>query len=175
VATESEQRLLLTFLHTAGRRNEIFSLKKDDVDFENGRIRLWTRKRMGGLEADWLPMTEELEEVLREQRLETPFHEHFFVNPETGLPWTEHGRLLPRLCKKAGIEPFGYHSIRHLSASILDDKGFPLSTIQAILRHKSSHTTARYLHSLRGAKVEIGEAFRRERKESRVVSLQEKR
>lgn len=170
-ATEREKRLLLTFLHTAGRRNEVFSIKKDDVDFENGRIRLWTKKRMGGLEPDWLPMTEELEEVLKEQRLEAPFNENVFVNPDTGLPWAEHGRLLPRLCKKAGVEPFGYHAIRHLSASILDDKGFPLSAIQAILRHKSSHTTARYLHSLRGAKVELGEAFSRKGKKSEVLAF----
>jgi len=33
--------------------------------------------------------------------------------------------------------------------------------IQAILRHKSSHTTARYLHALGGAKIAVNEAFRK--------------
>jgi len=173
-ATEEQQRLLLVFLHTAGRRNEVFNLKKDDVDFEHGRLRQWTKKRTGGLEPDWLPMTDELTQTLKRQRLANPFQEYFFVNPETRLPWTEHGRLMPRLCEKAEVEPFGFHGIRHLSASILDSKGFPLATIQAVLRHKSSHTTARYLHSLKGAKIELGQAFSRNTLERQAIGAAEK-
>jgi hypothetical protein len=45
-----------------------------------------------------------------------------------------------------------------LTASILDEKEIPLTTIQAILRHKSA-TTSRYLHSLRGIKVILDEIF----------------
>ena len=40
--------MLLTFLHTAARRAEIFRLKISDLDFDNNRIRLSTRKRTGG-------------------------------------------------------------------------------------------------------------------------------
>ena len=55
---------------------------------------------------------------------------------------------MKRLCKRAKVPAFGFHAIRHLSASILARAGVPLPTIQMILRHKSSHTTARYLHSI---------------------------
>ena len=47
--------MLFAFHHLAARRNEIFSIKWPDVDFDNNQIRLWTRKRKGGhKESDWL-------------------------------------------------------------------------------------------------------------------------
>lgn len=55
---------------------------------------------------------------------------------------------MKKICKRAGVEPFGFHAIRHLTASILFGKGHKLATIQAILRHESKTTTEKYLHSL---------------------------
>jgi len=52
------------------------------------------------------------------------------------------------VCKKAKVEPFGFHGIRHLTASILYHKGHDVSVIQAILRHKNPTTTNRYLRTL---------------------------
>ena len=50
--------------------------------------------------------------------------------------------------QKGWVKPFGYHAIRHLTASILYQKGYPLSVVQAILRHKNPNTTVRYLQTL---------------------------
>ncbi|MDD3313780.1 tyrosine-type recombinase/integrase [Pseudodesulfovibrio sp.] len=57
-------------------------------------------------------------------------------------------RFLGRACIAAGVKPFGYHAIRHLTATELFHAGHPVSLIQHILRHKNPNTTARYLHSL---------------------------
>ena len=46
------------------------------------------------------------------------------------------------------ITPFGYHGIRHLTATELFHAGQPVSLIQSVLRHKNPNTTARYLHEL---------------------------
>ena len=62
---------------------------------------------------------------------------------------------------KGGVKPFGLHAIRHLQASILDVAGYPITIIQGILRHKSANRTARYLHSLRGMRVALDDAFKR--------------
>lgn len=163
--------MLLAYLHTAARKHELFDLAWDDVDFERHRIRLWTRKRKGGKEADWIPMTVELEAALKdwnENRTfknspyvflcedKTPFCQEYF-----GRPFLKRLHWMTRLCKRAGVTPFGVHAIRHLSASILDDKNYPITIIQALLRHKSANTTAKYLHKLRGMKTALDDAFRR--------------
>ena len=53
-----------------------------------------------------------------------------------------------RLCDKAKVKPFGFHAIRHLTASTLFNQGYDVGVIQSILRHKSPNTTERYLESI---------------------------
>ena len=55
---------------------------------------------------------------------------------------------MQRLCENAKVKPFGFHAIRHLSASMLFNLGYDLGVIQAILRHRSPSTTERYLKSI---------------------------
>lgn len=153
------KRMLLAYLHTAARRGEVFRLRWDDVDFGDDRVRLWTRKRDGGLEFDWIPMTEQLAETLREQRLETGFGEFVFVNPKTNKPYTHGNQMIKRMCRRAEVEVFSFHAIRHLSASVLLQAGVDLPTAQLILRHRSVTTTARYVHSLTDASKAVNRAF----------------
>jgi len=53
-----------------------------------------------------------------------------------------------RHCEKAGVKHFGFYAIRHLTVSILFQKGYELGAIQAILRNQSPSTTERYLKSI---------------------------
>jgi integrase len=160
VAEGEDKVLLLAFLHTAARRNELLSLKWDDVDLESGKIRLWTRKRKGGaFEYDWLPLTAELAGALTEHA-KSKRSEYVFCDRD-GMPYAERQRLIPRLCKEAGVRPFTYHAIRHLTASILAQARMDIPTIQKMLRHKNSLTTTIYLHSLGIMKNELDKAFSR--------------
>ena len=52
------------------------------------------------------------------------------------------------LCERAKVKPFGFHSIRHLTASSLYKLGFVLADIQYVLRHESASTTAKYIKSI---------------------------
>ena len=158
--TEGQDKvMLLTFLHLAARRGEVFRMAWEDVDFINGRIRLWTRKRMGGTyEYDWLPMTQELRKKLRwwwEHRpiKDKPYvflslNEHPGQKENYGHPFVSNQKFMRRICKKAGVKYFGFHAIRHLTASILYQQGEPVANIQAILRHQSAGTTELYLKSV---------------------------
>jgi integrase len=148
VASEDDQDLLMTYLHTAARRTEIFRLRWDDVDFAESQVRLWTRKREGGtMEFDWIPLTDTLFNLLLSRKQKTT-SQFVFPNPETDKPYIERKRLMEGLCNRAGVRHFGFHAIRHLTASILAQAGVPAIVIQAILRHKKISTTEKYLHRL---------------------------
>jgi integrase len=157
--SEGQDRvMLLAYLHLAGRRKEIFNLTWADIDFGDNRVRLWTNKREGGnKESDWLPMTTELREALMQWWQDRPVKDsghvflcldHIPVNEQFyGRPFTNRQHFMRRMCKRAGVKPFGFHAIRHLTASILYHKGYDVAVIQSILRHKSTTTTNRYLKS----------------------------
>ena len=158
IAKGQDRVMLLAFLHLACRRGEAFRLKWDDVDFEKKRIRLWTRKRENGsFEYEWLPMTQELQRWLRWWMRACPVKsDNVFICLEKkpfcaeyyGGPFKERRHFMKSICDKAKVKPFGFHAIRHLSASALYHLGYSVSTIQTILRHKSPNTTERYLKSL---------------------------
>lgn len=153
LADRSEDRnMLLCFLYTGARRDEIFRLKWRDVDFSKKRIRLETRKNaVGEWTEAWLPMSVDLEESLRKQRQITGLLGNVFMwRSDDGkwLPYQYRQHWLGRLCRRAGVKEFGFHGIRHLFASILASKNVPLVEIQKMLRHGSIQTTARYIHSL---------------------------
>jgi integrase len=161
-AQDQDKAMLTAFLYLAARRGEVFRMKMEDIDWKGNQIRLWTQKRKGGsMEYDWLPMAEELKNSLKEW-LKIRFglqnvrdRQHVFVcvgdsicGENYGQPYKVRQHFMKRLCKRAGVKPFGFHAIRHLTASILYRKGYSVSVIQSILRHKSPNTTARYIRSL---------------------------
>ena len=160
ICQHQDQVMLLTFLHLAARRKEVFKIKISDIDFKGMKIKLTTRKRKDGrMEYDWIPMTSELKSAIigwLEVRLKhhTEDKEHVFVCLDKknfckqyfGKPFTNRQHFMKKACKKAGVKHFGFHAIRHLSATILYQNGYDLSFIQTILRHKNPNTTARYLH-----------------------------
>jgi integrase len=131
----------------------------DDVDFDADKVRLWTRKRHGGgLEFDWLPMTKMLKEALLWWQENRPIKDvpHVFLCLEKknfcqesyGKPFKYRQHFMGQLCARAGVKPFGFHSIRHLTASTLYKLGYVVADIQSVLRHQSATTTARYIKSL---------------------------
>jgi integrase len=159
-AVEGQDKImLLAFLHLAARRGEIFRMTWEDIDFGNNRIRLWTRKRHGGtFEYDWLPMTKELRNSLRWWWEYRPVKDqpHLFLCLDEkkrcqnlyGKPFKYRIHFMKSCCEAVNVKPFGFHAIRHLTASILFKLGYELGTMQAILRHKSPSTTERYLRSI---------------------------
>jgi len=182
LAKGQDQVMLLTFLHLGARRGEVFKLTWADVDFGRSRIRLGTRKRRDGtLEYDWLPMTGELKVKLLWWWENRTFKrsEHVFLCEEStpfcqehhGKPFLHRLHFLPRLCERAGVKRFGYHAIRHLTASILFRMGQSVGIIQAILRHKSPSTTERYLRSLGLEETRVALEGLSGRKQGKVVQM----
>ena len=156
--TKGQDRVLLTaFLHLAARRGELFRLTWEDVDFINGQVALKTMKtRNGSWKVDNLPMTDELRSALLGHWEGRQGSGHVFT-VEDSTPFTSQhqGRafkcrqhFMRKLCSDAEVKRFGFHAIRHLSATILYRDGYQVAVIQRILRHESPSTTERYLKSL---------------------------
>jgi len=94
-------------------------------------------------------LTDEAMEALREQHRDTGKGKWVFVEPGTNNPYMFRVQWLRRLCRRAGVDRFGFHGIRHLCASILAQKGVPLVDIQHHLRHDHLSTTERYIHKIK--------------------------
>jgi integrase len=158
VAEGQDKLMLLACLFLAARRGELFRLKISDLDFDNDQVRLWTRKREdGNWEFDWLPMVPKLKESFRwwfnTREINSDYvfvcvDDTAFTKEYYGQPFTSRQHLFERLCEKAQVEKFGFHAIRHLTASQLFKQGHSVAEIQRVLRHTSPNTTVRYLKSL---------------------------
>ena len=161
-AQGQDKNMLLAYLHTAARRSELFRLRWEDVDFGERKIRLYTRKRKdGSMEADWLPLTDDLHAALSVHR-DFVGGEWVFPSPN-GRPYLYRIHFMARLCRRSQVKPFGFHAIRHLSASILAQNDVPMIQIKEILRHRALSTTERYLKRLGGLKEALEVLGRKER------------
>lgn len=164
---EHQDRLmLLSYLQTGARRDELFRLRWRDVDFEGKRIRLfWRKNAIGQWEEAWLPITDELIDMLRVHQKVTGLQMFVFLNfnnSKNSKDWVSfeyRQHWLGNLCRRAGVKAFGFHGIRHLFASILADDNRPLVEIQHMLRHKSISTTQRYIHQLEKGSRAVLEAL----------------
>ncbi len=136
-ANQAGRAMLLLMLHTGARRMEVFRLLWSDVDIQGRKIRFGTRKSgHGGMEYAWVPMTTELHSTLVIHWM-TSHSVFVFTDPETGEPYTARQHYMENLCKRAKVKPFGFHAIRHLSATILAYEGLDIPTVQAALRPRT--------------------------------------
>ena len=168
IANSIDKVFLLFLLHTGARRSEVFRLKWEDIDLFRKQVRLGTKKTAhGGMEYAWIPLTNSLRDAL-EALKDTCASRTVFVSQRTGEPYTARQHMMQRLCAAAGVKKFGLHAIRHLTATILAHEGLDLPTVQAILRHNSPNTTARYIKSF-GINPEKMERVFEKRRGAKVV------
>lgn len=163
-ADPEDQDYLIVIRDTMARVNEINALTWQDVDLENRRVTLYTRKKRGGHRTPRkVPMTEQVYGILSRMAAERDLSKpwvfwHKYYSRKTGEmvegPYTYRGNLMKGLCKKAEVKKFGFHALRHLGASLLERERVPTVTIQRILGHENRTTTEIYLQSLGDAERE---------------------
>jgi len=147
MAAGPERPLLVVIYHTMSRVDEILRLRWEEVNFQERTVRLWTRKRRDGSWAwDKVPMNQVLYETLQQLWQKRSQNEWVFLNPNTGTRYRHRPKLMPTVCKRAGVRKFGFHAIRHYVASYLADRQkFSITQVSRLLRHQSKATTERYL------------------------------
>ena len=91
-------------------------------------------------------MNEDLEKVLRDLWKKRTQDEWVFLSHRTGTRFVDRYDISRRICTRAGVRRYSYHTIRHFVASFLYDKmKRPISEISKLLRHTNVQTTERYL------------------------------
>lgn len=159
--------MVATALHTGLRRGELMGLQWKDID--NSR-RIVTVRRSALEGHVTTPKSNKHRHVPVGAVVVDLLSEH-----PRRCKWVfprEDGRLLSgsvaraglaRKCRRAGVEPIGWHTLRHTFASYLAMEGESLWRIQQLLGHSSITTTERYAHllpnTLHSAVERLSEAY----------------
>jgi integrase len=149
-----EKNLIIVLLHTLARIDEALRMKWEDINFEKRTLIKWTRKtKDGSYKKVMVSINQELYDTLWAMWENRKQDKWFFYNERTNNRFMHRPKLMKRLCKKAGIVPhFGFHTLRHLMASLMaDNPKTSTKTIQKVLGHSAFKTTEIYLHELDGA------------------------
>ena len=138
--------IIILALNTGCRKDEILSLKWENVDMKHGFINMVQTKNG---ERRQIPINDTLREMLKglTRRLHVPYVFHVYdEEKKTGNRFGSIKRSFVTACKKAGIHDFVFHSLRHTFASHLVMGGVDLTTVSRLLGHKSLTMTLRYSH-----------------------------
>ena len=163
--------IVLLALNTGMRKGEIFNLKWQDIDLDLKMIHVADSKNY---EARDIPMNDIVYETLKALRDKSGGgQEYVFVNPKTGRPYDDLKRSFKTALKRAGIEDFTFHDLRHTFASHLVMNGVDLMTVKELLGHKDIKMTMRYSHlSPDHKRVAVKRIETVLRRETKVIKLQ---
>ncbi|MCF6776739.1 site-specific integrase [Thiotrichales bacterium 19X7-9] len=137
------RNIVLTAYYTGMRRGEIFSLKWEDIDLKLNQIILDKDNTKSGKIRD-IPLNSKLREIFI--NLPEPKTGLVFKSPKTGDKLDNIKKSWATLMKKAEIENFRFHDLRHNFASQLVMKGESLSVVRELLGHSDFKMTLRYAH-----------------------------
>ena len=138
------REIVIFALNTGLRKKEILSLKWNSVNFETKCIILEpseTKNRKRHV----LPLNSRAWQIIKRR----------FRQRVEGCPYVFHrnGRKINSIrtafensLKRAGIENFHFHDLRHTFASRLVQKGVDLYVVKELLNHSDITTTQRYAH-----------------------------
>lgn len=141
--------MALISMHTGARASEIFRLKGQDVDFQNGLITLRDTKNT---ETRYAPMTKDIREILK-KRIPQNVNEYIFTD-DNGQKIKEVSNTFERVVNRLGLnngiidrrQKVVFHTCRHSFASWLAIQGIPMYTISKLMGHKSIVMSERYSH-----------------------------
>ena len=126
-------------IYTGLRKGEILNLKWKDVDLEHGMIYVRQNKQ-NRLQVKMV--NDDLMNIL----MKLPVKGEYLFHDEEGKPIKDVKRSFQTALRRAGIEDFRFHDLRHTSCSYLMMRGAPLQAVQDHAGHSSIKMTMRYSH-----------------------------
>jgi len=131
--------IVIAALNTGMRRGEILALRWADVDLGNRKI---TVKNTKNNETKVIPINQTLYEELLNLSKESD-GEYVFSNGE-GQRFGDIKTGFLSALRRAGIEDFRFHDLRHTFGSQLVMQGIDLKTVQQMTGYKQIKMTMRY-------------------------------
>lgn len=135
--------LVETALLTGMRRGELLSLKWEQI--RNGFIYLEAAMVKSG-KGRQIPINDRLAEVLKEVRRGNQLKSEYVFCDAQGKRFLQVKRSFASACRRAGVEDFRFHDLRHTFASRLVMRGAGLKAVQELLGHADLKMTMRYAH-----------------------------
>jgi integrase len=139
--------MVMLDLNTGLRRRNLLDLRWDQVDFSRRIIRIESRTKNG--HPLNLPLNETALRTLKAAHAKTGDQPHVFVHLEgrfEGGPVTDIKIAFNGAVRRAKIQNFRFHDLRHTFCSWLALRGVPLTAIQKLAGHASIKMTLRYAH-----------------------------
>jgi integrase len=130
-----------TALLTGMRRGELLSLKWDQIW---NRLIYLTETKSG--KTRQIPINDRLAEVFQEVRRRSQLKSPYVFCDSEGRRLYDVRRSFASACRRAGIEAFRFHDLRHTFASQLVMNGISLKAVQELLGHADIKMTMRYSH-----------------------------
>ena len=150
-----DRAILLLLARLGLRAGDIMKLRIDDIDWQQGCLRVCGKGRRGST----LPLPQDVGDALlkylTEARPDVSMTEVFLCSLAPYRPFADSHTVSSIVCRaltRAGIDDApsrGAHLLRHSAATALLQSGASLTAIGAVLRHQCIDTTVRY------AKVDV--------------------
>ena len=134
--------LVVLLLDTGARYSELANIKWSAINLESGTINLWRSKVRN---ESIIYMTSRVKEILH-RRSETKVSDEYLFTNQEGQPRGYQSKGIRSAFKRAGIEDFKIHDLRHTCASRLVQAGLSLYEVANILGHTDISTTQIYAH-----------------------------
>jgi integrase len=137
--------IVLLALHTGCRRGELFELRWRDVDLVGSLLTVRAETAKSG-QSRVIPLHTEIVQVLRAWQPTTVAQDAYVFPGDDGERMEDIKTAFLPLLKRATIEQFRFHDLRHSFASKLVMVGVDLNTVRELLGHADLKMTLRYAH-----------------------------
>lgn len=152
-------------LSTGMRKGEILGLKWDCVNLEEGFLTLLHTKSGKKRTIIINSITRPILEKLKVEKCCS----YVFGNPHTQNRYFDLKRSFDSICKKANIENFRFHDLRHTAGTRMAADCIDLGTVKEILGHADIKTTMRYAHPVAERKMQAFEVLARYSKDAEKI------
>lgn len=135
--------IVVCALTTGLRLSNILNLRWETIDIKKNFLEVLMQENKGHKKIQ-LPLSPKFKKELKKIGIKKSGY--VFINPKTGKPYTTIKTGFNRACKRAGIENFRFHDLRHTVATRLVANGVDLNTVKEYMAHSDIKTTQRYMH-----------------------------